>query len=324
MKKFVSVLLAGVLTAGLLAGCQKSDVKTIGVIQFATHPSLDNCYNGFVEGLKQEGFEDGKNIRLEFQNAQGEPTNADLAAKNMVTKKVDMILGIATPAAVSAYSAAKDTDIPVVFNAVSDPVSAQLVQSIEAPGNNCTGTSDVLPIEAMLKMIKAFLPDAEKVGILYTTSEQNSISQLAAYTEAARAYDLEVVPVGVTNASEVAAAAQTMVSKGVDCLQNFTDNNVVDNLSTVLNATNEAGIPVFGSEVEQVKNGCAACEGIDYYELGIKTGKLTAEILKGGKASETPVVQVSDSTPAYNPEVMEALGITLPADYADAEAVSAE
>jgi putative tryptophan/tyrosine transport system substrate-binding protein len=295
----------------------------IGVIQYAPHPSLDNCYKGFKAGLEEAGLKDGGNITIEFQNAQGDNSNGDLIAKNMVSKKYDLIMGIATPAAMSAYSAAKSTNIPVVFTAVSDAVAAGIVKSNEKPGVNCTGSSDVLPLEQQLKMIRAFLPNAKKIGILYTTSEPNSVSQLKQIKELAPNYNFEIVDVGVTNASEVAAAAATVVSKGVDCINNFTDNNVVNNLSTVLQAANAKKIPVFGSEEEQVKNGCLASQSIDYVALGKETGKMAAKILKGeAKASDIPVYMVKDCTPVYNKAVMESFGLTLPSEYSKATAVT--
>lgn len=331
MKKVMVGVLSVALVAGITAGCSSSpessegasDKVTVGVIQYAAHPSLDNCYEGFKQGLEEGGYKEGDNLTLEFQNAQGDVANADMAAKNMVSKKYNLITGIATPAAMSAYAAAKDSTIPVVFTAVSDPVSAKIVKSLEKPGANCTGTADVLPLEAQTKMIRAFLPEAKKIGVIYTTSEPNSISSLERFKTIAPTYGFEVVEAGVTNASEVAAAAQSLISKGVNCINNFTDNNVVDNLSTVLKAADDAKIPVFGSEIEQVKNGCLAAEGIDYVALGKETGKMAASILKGeAKAEDTPVEIVKDSAPVYNKQVMETLGLTLPQDYSIAEAVS--
>lgn len=299
-------------------------VLSIGIIQYAPHPSLDNCYTGFVEGLEETGFVDGENIKIDFQNAQGEMSNSDMIAKNMAASKYDMIVGIATPAAMSAYSAVKDTDIPVIFTAVSDPVAAGIVKSLEKPEYNVTGTTDVLPLEAQMKMIRAFLPEAKKIGVVYTTSEPNSVTHLSQFKELADKYGFEIVEAGVTGASEVAAAAMSVVSKGVDCINNFTDNNVVNNLSSLLHAADSAGIPVFGSEVEQVKNGCLASESIDYVSLGRETGKMAAAVLKGEKkASELSVKLISDSTPVYNSSVMERLGLSLPADYIGAEDAAA-
>lgn len=311
-------------TASAVSGQNAGGKKvSIGVLQYATHPSLDNCYTGFKLGLKEAGFEEGKNLTIDFQNAQADNGNSDLMAKNMVSKKYDMIMAIATPAAMSAYSAAKDASIPVVFTAVSDPVAAQLVRSLDKPGESCTGSSDVLPLEAQLKLIRSFLPKAKKIGVLYTTSEVNSVSNLKRFKELAPKYGFEIDDVGITNSSEVASGAASLVAKGVDCVNNFTDNNVVNNLSTLLQATDAAKIPVFGSEIEQVKNGCLASVSIDYVSLGKKTGEMAAKILQGkAKAADTPVYVVTDGTPVYNKSVMEKFGLTLPPDYSNAEAAS--
>lgn len=304
-------------SSGAVSGTPGKNLK-IGVIQYAPHPSLDNCYKGLLQGLADAGYKEGENLTIDFQNAQGDPANSDLIAKNMAAQKLDLIVGIATPAAMSAYSAAKSEGIPVVFSAVSDPVAAGIVQSLEKPDTNCTGTSDVLPLEEQVKMIRAFLPDAKKIGVLYTTSEPNSVSQLAELKKVSVDYGFEIVEVGVTNASEVAAAAASAVAKGVDCLNNFTDNNIVNNLSVVLQATNQAKIPVFGSEIEQVKNGCLASQSIDYVALGAETGKMAARVLSGENASGIPVYQVKDFSPVYNPDVCDSLGLSLPAEYQDA------
>lgn len=342
-RKLISLTLAAAI-AGMCAACSTSSNSSaapgassaqqnaasgstakavkIGVIQYAPHPSLDNCYTGFKQGLAEAGYKEGSSLTIDFQNAQGDASNSDTMAQNMVAKKYDMIMAIATPAALSAYGAAKPANIPVVFTAVSDPVGAGLVQSGEKPGNNCTGSSDVLPLEAQLKMIRAFLPKAKKIGILYTTSEQNSLSNLKRFKELAPKYNFEVVDVGVTNASEVAAGATTLCSKGIDCINNFTDNNVVNNLSVLLQAANKVKIPVFGSEVEQVKNGCLASVSIDYVALGKETGKMAAKILKGeATAAQTPVYVVTNGMPVYSKAQLEAFGLKLPSEYANATAV---
>lgn len=331
-KQTIALALAALAAVTGLTACSggqsaqaggEDGMYTVGVVQYATHPSLDNCYEGFLKGLAAEGFVEGENLTIDFQNAQGDTANCDLMAKTMVTSRVDLLAGIATPAVMSEYSAAKTSGIPIVFTAVSDPVSAGLVQSIEQPGTDCTGTSDVLPLEKQVKMIRAFLPDATKIGVIYTTSEPNSVSHLEKLQGIAADNGFEVIAVGVTNSSEVASAAASVVAQGADCINNFTDNNVVDNLSAVIKAANDGGIPVFGSEIEQVKNGCLASESIDYVALGEQTGRMAARILSGEDASTMPVEEVEDATPVYNSEVLEALGLTLPADYQDAQDVSA-
>jgi len=326
MAAFLAMAATGCGSSSSSTGASSSAAsgkKTIGVIQFATHPSLDNCYEGFKDGLAEGGFKEGENLTIDFQNAQGETANADMIAKSLAAKNYDMIGAIATPAALSAYGATKNAGTPVVFTAVNDPVGAQLVNSLDNPGTSCTGSSDVLPLEAQVKMIRAFLPNAKKIGVLYTTSEPNSISMLEKFKGVAANEGFEVVEQGVTNSSEVASGATALAAKGVDCFNNFTDNNVVNNLSSELQAAKKAGIPVFGSEVEQVKNGCLASQSIDYVALGKQTGLMAAKILKGeAKASDLPVYTVEDATPVYNETVLQEMGLSLPSEYQTAEKVT--
>ena len=315
--KLIAAMVAVTTVLSMTAcGSADADVKTIGVIQFTTVPSLDNCYTGFLKGLADEGFEDGKNIRIDFQNANAEVSTADTQAQTMAQKKYDLVGAIATPAAMSAYGACKANGIPVVFTAVSDPVSAQLVESLDKSGTICTGSSDQLPLEAQVQMIRAFLPNAKKIGILYTTSEPNSITDLEKITAIAPKYDFEIEAIGVTNSSEVATGAESLVAAGVDCINNFTDNNVVNNLPSVLQATTKAGIPVFGSEEGQVYDGCLASVSIDYVALGEETGKIAGKILKGElKPEDSGIYTASEGAPFVNTQVADSLGIKIPAEY---------
>lgn len=298
-----------------------ADTVTIGVIQYTAHSSLDNCYEGLKEGLAEAGYVEGENLTLDFQNALGQSETVDQLAKNMVSKDYDLVIGIATPAATGAYAAAKGTDVPVVFCAVSDPVSAGLVESMDKSGNNCNGTSDLLNLEAQLKLIRALQPDAKKIGILYTTSEANSVSHLEKIKELAPEYGFEIVEQGVQSAADIPQAAATLVGK-VDCINNFTDNNVVDNLQTVLSQANSAGIPVYGSEIEQVKKGCLASESLDYVALGKQTAQVADQILKGEDPAEMAVTTVKDSYPVINSDVAAQFNITIPEEYQDVELVT--
>jgi putative ABC transport system substrate-binding protein len=255
----------------------------------------------------------------------GDMGNSDMQAKNMVAKGEALLVGIATPAAMSTYAAARDSGVPVVFVAVSDAVAAGIVQSNEQPGGIATGVSDVLNFPAQLELIRAFLPDAKTIGVIYTVSEPNSIAQLAALTELAPGYGFTIESIGVTSPADVAGAAASLAAKGVDCFNNLTDNNVVDNMSQELRAAGDANIPVFGSEVEQVINGCLAAQGIDYTELGRKAGLMAADILSGRSSPDsTPVLLVNDVTPVYNSAVLAKLGLILPESFADAQDASAK
>lgn len=290
----------------------------IGVVQFGTHPSLDNCFQGVEEGMAASGLSYGD---LDRQDGNFDSATCDTIAKNMVAKNYDLIFAIATPAAVSAYSAAQSSDIPVVFCAVSDPQEAGLVDDAQAPGGNCTGTSDQLDLSAQIAMITTLQPEVKKIGVLYTTSEVNSISHLRQLKAVCEPLGLEVVEQGVQGAADVPQAAAALAAK-VDCINNFTDNNVVSNLQEVLAKAGEAGIPVYGSEIEQVKNGCLASASIDYVALGRETANIAKQILEGADPGTIPVSYIAESTPVINTDVAATLNITIPEAYAGAETVT--
>jgi putative ABC transport system substrate-binding protein len=315
MKKILSVILVLTLAVSLLSGCGKKDGQiTIGIGQFAEHPSLDNCRKGFLEGLAEEGYKEGDNLKVLSENAQADGGNANQIATNFVAKKVDLICAIATPMAQSAYGTAKDTDIPVIFTAITDPILAELAKEDGTPAGNITGTSDKLPVKEQLEMIRAILPDAKTIGILYTTSEANSVSAIATYKELAPQYGFEIVESGIATTADIPLAADNLLGK-VDCISNLTDNTVVSSLPTILDKANAKNIPVFGSEVEQVKKGCLAAYGIDYYDLGVQTGKMAAKVLKGEKkASEMNFETIAGASFYGNTAVADKLGITLPED----------
>ena len=273
---------------------------TIGISQFAEHGSLDNCREGFLEDLT-----------VEYQNSQADTGTASTIADNFVSKNVDLICAIATPSAMSAYNSCLDSEIPVVYTAVSDPVGAGLADEEGNSVGNITGTSDKLPVEEQLKMIRDLMPDAKKIGILYTTSEANSVSTIKEYKELAENYDFEIVDSGINTVADVEMAAKDLASK-VDCISNLTDNTVVSALQTVIAAADEKNIPVFGSEIEQVKSGCLASMGIDYIALGKQTGEMAAKILKGeSKAEEMPYEVCSGASLYVNTAVADKLNFEL-------------
>lgn len=321
-KRVLAVMMTMALAATALVGCgsdssSKSDKAeyTIGISQFAEHGSLDNCREGFLEGLKEAGIEEDKNLKVYYDNAQTDTGTAGTIADSYVSKKVDLVCAIATPSAMSAYNSCMKADIPVVYTAVSDPVGAGLVKKDGANAGNVTGSCDLLPVEEQLKMIRAMMPEAKKIGILYTTSEANSVSTIKEYKEKAGEYGFEIVDTGINTIADVDLAASDLVGK-VDCICNLTDNTVVQALQTVIEKANAKNIPVFGSEIEQVKAGCVAAMGIDYFELGKKTGAMAAKILKGeATAEETEYIKNADSALYVNIAAADKIGMQLDADY---------
>lgn len=320
-KKVLAVILGAAMTVSLAAcgssGADSSGLGsgetsyTIGISQFAEHGSLDNCREGFIQGLAEEGIVEGENLTIEEGNAASDAGTARQISDGFVSDSVDLVCAIATPSAEAAYVSAMNTDIPVVYTAVTDPLAAKLADEDGTPVGNVTGTSDELPIKEQLEMIRAILPDAEKIGIMYTTSEVNSVSALETYKELAGDYGFTIVESGVTQTADISLAADNLLSE-VDCLTNLTDNTVVNSLATILDKANEQNIPVFGSEIEQVRKGCLAAEGLDYIELGKQTGRMAAKILKGeAEASEMNFETISEPGFYVNLAVAEQFGITI-------------
>jgi putative ABC transport system substrate-binding protein len=316
MKKIIAVILVMVFAAAIFGGCNKKDegVVTIGIGQFAEHASLDNCREGFLAGLEEAGYKEGENLKVLVENASADTGTAAQIADNFISRKVDLICAIATPMAQSAYGAAKNTKIPVIFTAVTDPVIAELAKEDKTPTGNTTGTSDKLPVKEQLNMIRAILPEAKKIGIMYSTSEANSISAIEEYKSLAGNYGFEIVESGIATTADIPLAADNLLGK-VDCISNLTDNTVVSSLPLILEKAAQRNIPVFGSEVEQVKIGCLAAEGLDYFDLGKQTGRMAAQVLKGErKASEMKYEIIEEASFYCNKAAADNLGITIPED----------
>lgn len=321
MKKIICAAMVMMMSLSF-AGCgndsnngnngNNGEKYSIGISQYGEHPSLDNCREGFLQGLKDAGLEEGKDFEVDYQNAGFDDNITIQIGQNFSAKNVDMMVGIATPSAVGCYAAAEDKDIPVIFTAINDPEAAGLT------AGNATGTSDKLPVAAQLDLIRQLQPEAKTIGILYTTSEPNSVSTIADYQAVAGEYGFTIEAVGVTAQAEVTQGADTLIKKGVDCFCNLTDNNVVGVLSSILEKTNEAGIPVYGSEVEQVKIGCVASAGIDYVELGRQTGAMAAKVLKGeATCDEIPYETISEYGIYLNNAALAEMNITVPDDIAE-------
>lgn len=283
----------------------------IGISQYGQHGSLDNCREGFLQGLAQAGLVEGTDFEVDYQNANFDDNQATQIGQMFSAEDVDLMVGIATNAAVACFNAAEDKDIPVIFTAITDPVGAHL------DAGNITGTSDALPVAGQLELIRALQPDADTIGIVYTTSEANSVYSVGVYEDLAADYGFTIDAVGVTSQAEVTQAVDTLLSHGVDCLSNLTDNNVVGVLGAILEKTDEAGIPVYGSEVEQVKLGCVGGAGLDYVQLGIQTGLMAAKVLTGEAACQDLPYETIENYGLYiNSDTAAKLGITIPDDIA--------
>ncbi|MDN5276108.1 MAG: putative tryptophan/tyrosine transport system substrate-binding protein [Clostridiales bacterium] len=316
-KVFILILSTALLSTTFIACSQTASsnkVIKIGISQLVEHPALDSAREGFIEALKEAGYEDGENIKIDFQNAQNDITNAQTIARKFVDEKVDMILAIATPAAQAAANVTKD--IPILITAVTDPVSAGLAESLEKPGGNVTGTTDMNPVAEQIKLIKDLVPNAKKVGILYNAGEINSKVQVDIAKQAAAEYGLTIVEATVSNSNEVSQATQSLMGR-VDAIYVPTDNTIVSSIGAVIKVANDHKIPVIGSERGQVEAGAIATKGIDYKELGKQTGRIAVEIIKGKKPQDIPIEGAKVVTLIINQKAAETIGLTIPKDILD-------
>lgn len=315
-KRKLSMLLCGILTMSLFMGCgsnseSNNDVKNIGVLQLIQHSALDAANEGFVDALKEAGYEDGKNIKIEQQNAQGKIDTAQQIANQFVSSKKDLIFAIATPSAQAAYNATKD--IPIVFTAVTDPVADSLVKSLDNSGNNLTGTSDMADIEEQLELYTKVLPEMKTLGIIYTTSETNSVNQVKLLKELAPKFGLTIKEIGVANINEINQNLTSAI-KDIDALYAPTDNNVAASYELVAQIALSNNVPVLGAEPAVVEVGGLICKGIDYYELGKMAGDKAVQILEGKKPSEIPSETMPELAITVNTDAAEKLGVTIPDD----------
>ena len=307
MKKIIAIILTLTLIFAF-AGCGSKDSakKTIGIIQFGSHASLNNCKDGILKGLKEQGItEDDYDIQIE--NSNFDPSVSQTQANKFVNKKAAVIIAIATPSAVAAANAAADNGIPVVYCAVTD-------STVMDNYKNVTGSSDIPNFQKQLEVVTAFMNKTNlKIGVLYSTEESSSPVQVEDLKKAAEKYDgMEILDSAVADINTINAKTEDLISKGVDCFVNLLDNTIVGKLDNILSITNEKKIPVFGSEIEQVKVGCIASSSIDYIDVGAAAGKSAAEILNGKNASDIPVSRITEPASYYNSKVCEKLGITVP------------
>lgn len=311
MKKITGIVLA--VAALLAVGCQKKaadGVIKVGIIQLVEHSALDATYQGFVDGLAEAGYVDGENIAVDYQNAQGEQANCVTIANKFVNDKDDLILAIATPAA-QAVAQLTDT-IPILITAVTDPATAKLVESNEHPGRNVTGTSDLTPVAAQIDLLTQILPEAQTVGLMYCSSEQNSVFQIQMAKDACEKAGLRYVEGSVSNSNEIQQVTQSLVGK-VDAIYIPTDNMLAAGMQLVAQVANENRIPTIVGEDGMVRNGGMVTYGINYYELGKQTAAQAVRVLRDGASpADMPIEYLEKCDLSYNEDSLAAVGVTLP------------
>lgn len=331
MKKGFKNLLIMVLIVILslsLAGCNSStpasgkapeaagDAKTdktvsIGIIQIVEHPALDAARLGFLETLKANGYEEGKNLKIDYQNAQNDQSILRNIAQKFASSKYDMILAIATPAAQAM--AAATTETPILITAVTDPVTAKLVNTLEKPGTNVSGTTDMNPIKEQLELLIKIVPSAKNVGVVYNAGEINSQVQVAIVKEVAPELKLNIIEAPVATSADVLQATQSLSDK-VDAIYVPTDNTVVSAAQSVVQVANKIRVPIISGESSVVDAGGIGTIGINYKKLGAQTGEMAVRVLKGSKPQDMPIESQKEFDVIINEAAAKGIGIEIPAE----------
>ncbi len=289
---------------------ETNQTVSVGVLQYVSHPALDEIYRGIKDGLEQSGLEEGKNLTISFQNGQADQSKLATMSQQLVQADPDVLVGIATPAAQSLANVTNT--IPLVLGAVTDPVGAGLVKSLKEPGGNITGVSDQPPVEAQIKLGAELLPNAKKVGILYASSEDNSKYQVSQAEKAIQKVGLTSVKYAVPSTNEIAQTVQVM-SQQVDFIYVPLDNTIANAMQTVVKEADKAKIPVIPSVDSMVEQGGLATIGINQYDLGVQSGKMAAMLALGKeKPATTPVYVFDKGDVIINEKQAEKLGITIP------------
>lgn len=304
----------GVLGAGALymnanqtKEIQTTQVAKIGILQFVTHEALDQIEKGIEDGLADAGY-DGDNVKITLMNSEADQSKIQTMSKQL-TADNDVVVGIATPAAQGL--AAATSDIPVVMGAISDPVGAKLVKNMDTPEGNVTGTSNQVPLEQTIDLIKELTPEVKTIGVLYSSSEDNSVSNVAKFKEFAEKVGYKVAEYAVPSTNEIATTISVM-SRKVDAIFVPQDNTLVSAFPTVIKGANAAKLPVFSVDASMVEMGSVAGVSQSQYDLGLETAKIAVKLLNDKEVSEVPVNVINTGKVTLNLKAAQELGVTIP------------
>lgn len=287
-----------------------SSIKTIAITQIVGHNSLNDVYRGIIDELKANGFENGNAVKIISSNAQGSIVVASQIAQQYVAMNPSIIIAIATPSAQAVVNAAKKTNIPIVFAAVTDPINAKLVKNLAHPGGNITGTRNVSPIDEQIAFVKKINPNIKTLGVLINYGEANSVNLLKLVKHSALKHNIQIKTAQTPSSSEVQTAAQSL-AKNVDALFLLQDNTVASALPVVLKTTFKYKIPVYATYISAVENGALAGLAFDDYKIGRQTGKQVVKILHGDKPGDIPVEDAKHLETAINLTSLKKLNLSI-------------
>lgn len=336
LKKFTAFALSAVFALGAFAACAgdsssagpapaasapdasapgtpvsaAGDVRevTVGLIQLMEHPSLDEIRAAIEARIEEKAAENGLSVKIDYQNGQGDPSTINTICQQFVGDQVDAIVAIATPAAQGAATAADGTDIPIIFSAVTDPVAAGLVENLDAPEGNITGTSDAIPVDKIFALAEELTPDVQSFGLLYNPGEDNSVSVIADVKAYLDGKQIPYVEAGVSSTGDVQTAAQSLLSQ-CDAVFSPIDNTVASAMGVLADAAIKAKKPVYVAADSMVHDGGLATVGVNYTNLGTQTADMLLKVLSGTPVSEVPVEVLRDNAVVVNPETADAIGV---------------
>lgn len=291
------------------AGQTIDDTVDVGLLQLASHPALDDIAQGTVDALEDEGFVEGENMNLDYQNAQGDQSNLSTMSTRFVSNDSDVMVGIATPAAQALANESSET--PIIMGAVTDPVNVGLVDDLENPGGNITGVSDMTPVREQIELILEIMPEAERIGVFHSASEENSVLQGEMAVDFINELGLEPVQMTVTSTNDVSQVGAQLVNE-VDAIWVPNDNIVASAFPTLIESADTAGVPVFPAVDTMVAQGGLATLGLNQYNLGYVTGQMTAAVLNGRDPGSIAIQYPDEVDLVINQEKANQLGIELP------------
>lgn len=304
MIRFLVIFLFALMTANF----SLANEKFVAITQIVEHPALDTCREGVRDELAERGFVVGKNLQWMYESAQGNTATASQIAKKFAGEQPDVIVAIATPSAISAAAAARNT--PIVFAAVTDPVGARLVESLASPGGRITGTTDMLPISQHIDLVLEIVPGVKRIGTIYNPGEANSVSLLERTRSELKRRNISLQEAAATKSSEILNAARSLVGKA-DVIYLLTDNTVISAVEAVIRVGERNKIPVIAADTDTVKRGAIAAYGFNYYDVGRQTGGIVADILEGKPPESIPVGEVDKLELFINPGAASRMGVTL-------------
>lgn len=315
MYTVITILLAflGVAYFKENGGIVKQAKPKVGVLTLMHHPALDQIYKGFVHGLAEEGYHNGKNITIDYQNANGDQSNLKTMANKLVNENSTVLFGITTPASQALANSTKK--IPIVLGAVTNPQGAGLVKNNKRPGGNVTGISDQAPVKEQLQLVHQFMPHAKTLGIIYTSSDSSAVTEYKEFMKYAKQMHLNLKAYSISNSNDLNQVSQQMLSE-VDAVIVPTDNTIAGAMQTLVKNANAVNKPVFPAVDTMVKQGGVATYSINQYKLGVAGGKLTADILKGKKKPSTTAIKyIRHGEPVLNLKQARKLGLHVPASF---------